>query len=1739
MDAGRTKKCVAAVLSVLLMLTAFPIVSFAEGETGTGKLLNGSFEDGPTFTKDYLQTSDSVISPWKTTAYGSNGTNGLIELLRKNTGTYIAGVTLEPADGTYAAELNADEESSLYQIVDTEPSSLYEWGLDHGARTESETMALIIGPNQDVLPSKNWGEGFEASDLKQTNPTLRTGYKYGRDQFMQMVDWLKSTGRIESTENNNGLANGGKAIILYSKKFGEHGSFLNNEDNQPFSMTPSSIYTEKWYIWLMTDHKATSGINPWGHYGLNASAEEDGGDFDLGKYYLYAVPAEQNETLFAFTSVENSVSPSSGYADPTYGNFVDGIKFNLYRSLSASTTSHGSAIVGGSDGSITGEGAEAGHEVTVGHIVSTYVLDGHDLEIEAIIKSDEADNVTYAGVYYTYQDLETGGSVTQFISANGDNTGWVKKTKENGDIEYKYILSNVTSAINLHFVFIKSPLITYDPNGGKPYVCIEGADPEKALSDASVYSFKPEAKEEGMEFVLPYTSHTPEGQNDGWLFTGWLLFDDTGDKVTLPAKHTIACSYKQGVVAVQQFAAIAGDNSFRVKSKTNAEIIWETDSPALYEGQATGLTLVAQWRWAQDFIPQTDSGIGFIPSDSGGRVTLEGVSGDYSNEKDAGARRYYAGTNETVVAKAEANDGYYFAGWYDEADNLVTASSKLKYTEKAGQVNTYYAKFIRNYTQTFIRQIQNGDTWVDLIESNTVVEPLAPYSVTAEYGAYVSSTAANNAQYGFVGWYDEDGNKVPDSLICNGGKTIRYQVKGDAVYYARFEPSKTITFKVQLINYDGTMSAPSSSDTYYGLLNTYSINAVNGDIVKAKAYSKQGYQFVGWYDEAGNSITVDASDASVAAPTVRDDAPLIYIAKFKERTDTAYKVNHCFKGANGGSDKTISYTYYGRTGESVTPSALDISKLSKENQTALSGYVYSEGITTKTIAANGSTVFTLNYTRTPETLEYNANVPLGDNGLQVGTAIPNELENTSGYAGWPVDVSNGNYSLDGYTFEGWNTKADGSGEPYFAGDKYLLAATGSHMEEGTEVKDANPNVLYAQWVSGSAEMVPYNVQYIKLDKDGKETIAEEKTYMGAVGTDVTAQSMTFEGYTFFPCDKNVLTGTVVKADSEAEPEVKPLTLKVYYIPDSVTLVYKANGGTGNDVSQEGYVDETVTTKAGNIFTRAGYTFTGWKTPEGVAYRDGSNYVMTAGENILLAQWSANNNTRYTVSHYTVSADGTSAECVRSEEKEGKTGTRVTAEAIDIPGYVYKSDLNTNGMRTLHTGTIAGDGSLVLTLYYVPKVVKLIYDPNGGTGNSIYTSDRYNTDTSILSNTMFVRPGYTFEGWNSQSTGNGIDYAPGALYTYGYNDETIYAKWKADKDTPYKVKHYIITPQNECVLYQSDDRTGETDSAVQAEPVSITGYGYKASYKNDGLNLEEKAEGKIAGDGSLVLKLYYTPLPVYLNYNANNGTDQFRPVSGYINSKVTVIDNPFLRSGYTFVKWTENRDGSGAVYEAGTDEYTFTKELDNLYAQWKANTDTPYTVEHYILSPDEKSCSLFKTESKEGTTDATAAACPVNIAGYQYAAGYNNETLSISEVADGTVTADGKLVLKLYYTRDTDTLKYMPNDGTGDKYIASGYAHEEIAVLTNMFSRSGYVFKGWNTKADGSGTAYKEGDKYSLTDEEDLLYAQWEKVKEEKPTGSDKDTVQTGDAADLNIWIMLLAVSAAAMGALIVVKRKRG
>ena len=919
------------------------------------KLQNGSFEKDQTWTKDYNQPDQSAVPSWNTTAF-----EGKIELFKKNTGTYIAGVTLQPTDGSIAAELNADEESTLYQNVKTSPSSVYEWGLDHGGRNGTDTMALVIGPKQSVDPSK---------------PS-----KAGRDQLMQMVDWLIDQG-MTSVKTSAGL---GERLTVYSKKFAANGTFEDNAGNNAFSLTPSTIYTEEWHIWIMSSSRATSGTNPWNSYGSNAegTAGSDNGSgsttVDLSKYYLYTVPAGQTDTLFGFVSVGYVDSTTTADKAKTYGNFLDNINFQLYHPLSSSTTTHGSAIVGGSDGTTEGEGGSDGHEVTVDNKLATYVTDGEPLKIQAVVKkADAVDGCEFVGLYYTTQD-QNGNPQTEFLRLAGnviEDTGsltdeqkkgkWIKSTNKDGDTTYTYYLEGLTSATDLHFVFIKSPTVTYDSNGGKGYVVERTYNTDEA---ANVYSFKPasghnEAQAETATiFIDPYVSHAAEGQNDGWKFLGWLLTGDTVNNIStdiqvnadrlgsmvLPAEHTIACDYTfdgvNGDSKAQYFKIYNGNVSLtkainKNDIKEDVGVTWtDKGETKAYANVHQGLTLVAQWRWLQAFIPQVGSGSTFTDSAKGGTVEITSVT-DTSNENynDAynanGGKSYHAETDEMITVKATAKDGFTFEGWYDASGNLITTNTTYTYVETKESVNTYYARFSGSVTQTYIRQVKNGDTWEDTTDDK--IGTLGRYTYTDAAGMPISSTATAGSGYKFVGWYDSDGNKVAENMLINNGATISYITTGDATYYARFEKAYTVKFAAQTKQADGSFK----TDNVGGKVSIASVTDVNGAAASSKATANSGAKFLGWYDKNGNQLSSDAAYSTTTTsatngvtyyarfeivhnPTVKSDVYLSFIAE-----SAGTQIPSAFDGRNAG------------TGKNAKGYGLD----SKYGNTIATGFKYSIG----------------------------------------------------------------------------------------------------------------------------------------------------------------------------------------------------------------------------------------------------------------------------------------------------------------------------------------------------------------------------------------------------------------------------------------------------------------------------------------------------------------------------------------------------------------------------------------------------------------------------------------------------------------------------------------------------------------------------------------------------------------------------------------------------------------------------
>ena len=174
-----------------------------------------------------------------------------------------------------------------------------------------------------------------------------------------------------------------------------------------------------------------------------------------------------------------------------------------------------------------------------------------------------------------------------------------------------------------------------------------------------------------------------------------------------------------------------------------------------------------------------------------------------------------------------------------------------------------------------------------------------------------------------------------------------------------------------------------------------------------------------------------------------------------------------------------------------------------------------------------------------------------------------------------------------------------------------------------------------------------------------------------------------------------------------------------------TVMFEANGENVTGMPAVNYTYDEVAKIhdfyfAGDTFTmpadatREGYIFEGWSVKvlpdendadhldadgaddaaDETLLKAGDTYTITAGGVVFTAQWEARTDTPYTVEHYLENLDGSYA-LDTTEPLKGTTDTTVTAAAKSYDNFTYDSTVP----GTVASGNIAGDGSLVLKLFY--------------------------------------------------------------------------------------------------------------------------------------------------------------------------------------------------------------------------------------------------------------------------------------------------------------------------------------------------------------------------------------------------------------------------------------------------------
>ena len=234
-----------------------------------------------------------------------------------------------------------------------------------------------------------------------------------------------------------------------------------------------------------------------------------------------------------------------------------------------------------------------------------------------------------------------------------------------------------------------------------------------------------------------------------------------------------------------------------------------------------------------------------------------------------------------------------------------------------------------------------------------------------------------------------------------------------------------------------------------------------------------------------------------------------------------------------------------------------------------------------------------------------------------------------------------------------------------------------------------------------------------------------------------------------------------------------------------------------------------------------------------------------------------------------------------------------------------------------------------------------------------------------------------------------------------------------------------------------------------------------------------------------------PIITYYFNGKNNNETYTQQVNALESFELT--KNTFTRAGFTFDGWNTIADGSGTSY---SDEDTITSGIDEnlrLYAQWTAKKYTltfdanggTGTMNDWSNIPIDEGISLMIPTNKYTRTD------------YKFN-GWNTKAdgTGISFADRGSMsyeqlTSIDGVVMTLYaqWQKIKSRVTFDANGGTGTMNDLEVNTGSNQTLTLNTFTRTDYRFNGWNTKADGSGTSYSDGQTI-LVDDDITLYAQW-------------------------------------------------
>ena len=398
----------------------------------------------------------------------------------------------------------------------------------------------------------------------------------------------------------------------------------------------------------------------------------------------------------------------------------------------------------------------------------------------------------------------------------------------------------------------------------------------------------------------------------------------------------------------------------------------------------------------------------------------------------------------------------------------------------------------------------------------------------------------------------------------------------------------TVTF-----NANGGSGAPSSVTKYYG--ETVALPTTTP--------TRSGYTFSGWGTYSSDT-SANYQPGSNYSSNSSSTLYAIWTANVPE--PETYTVSYNANGGSGAPSAQVKTENVTLTLSSTKPTRSGYTfKGWSTSKTATSPTYYAGGSYTANASATLYAVWEQN-APTTYTVSYNANG---------GSGAPSSQTKTHNVT---LTLSSTKPTRSGYTFLGWSTSSTATSPTYYASGSYTANASATLYAVWSKNAPATYTVSFnANGGSGAPSSVT-KTDGVTLYLPTTEPYRSNYEFLGW-STSSTATSPTYYAGGSFSRNANTTLYAVWE-----------------YSPETYTVRYNANGGTGAPSSQTKTYGVNLTLSS-TIPSRSGYNFLGWSTSStatSATYSAGGSYTANAGAT-LYAVWEKANY-EFSISNLTVS-----------------------------------------------------------------------------------------------------------------------------------------------------------------------------------------------------------------------------------------------------------------------------------------------------------------------------------------------------------------------------------------------------------------------------------------------------------------------------------------------------------------------